>query len=450
MAKKDLQATVKRIQELMEQTSDSYRKLVSDKKVHNILVSQQRIMTQVKREMESRGGYKKGGLPQSIVDIIETEVPKMCSGMYQDFKKFNTEAKRTEVSELQGDARRFTFTIAAKAAYEVNVFNQFRKVKQVHQRPLLRKLKAQITKLNKSRGEDTKIKSINSSFLDIGHEEGHSISEQRAREANRALFEWSSAQKDPQVRKFIRDVSEQTDFVITKNPGESIDTISVALESKYLNRQRGGAKEKALIQDINKDLKVIVESFDGDYWANQQGSDSKVSKSKKIILSEFSLIAKRNKNIRSTIKNQKIKDQKSSGKGKKKTNKMTAGAGFKDKTAVKTPAFEKNNRRSMFSIMAMINQKLPETIEKNMRSPGLENRTGRFANSVKLTDVSQTKRGFPSFGYTYQKDPYQVFEVGRGKSPWATSQRDPRLVIDKSIREVAAEMALGRFYTRRV
>ena len=100
--------------------------------------------------------------------------------------------------------------------------------------------------------------------------------------------------------------------------------------------------------------------------------------------------------------------------------------------------------------MAMINQRLPETLEKNMRAPGLENRTGRFANSVKLTDVSQTAKGFPSFGYTYERDPYQVFEVGRGKSPWATPERDPRLVIDRSIREVAAEMALGRFYTRRV
>lgn len=450
MAKKDLQATVKKIQELMEQTSDSYRKLVSDKKVHNILVSQQRIMTQVKREMESRGGYKKGELPQSIVDIIETEVPKMCSGMYQDFKNFNTEAKRTEVSELQGDARRFTFTIAAKSSYEVNVFNQFRKVKQVHQRPLLRKLKAQITKLNKSRGEDTKIRSINSSFLDIGHEEGHSISEQRAREVNRALFEWSSAQKDPAVRRFIRDISEQTNFVITKNPGDSIDTVSVALESKYLNRQRGGAKEKALIQDLNKDLQVIVNSFGADFWAGQEGSDSKISKARKKVLSPLAKSAKKDKNIRSGIKDQKTKDSKSSGKGKQKTNKVLAGAVFKDTTPVSTPKFQKNNRQSMFSIMAMINQKLPRVLEKNMNYPRLENRTGRFLRSVRLTDVAQTRQGFVSFGYTYQTNPYEVFEVGRGRAPWATNDRDPRKLIDASIREVAAEMALGRFYTRRV
>ena len=37
-----------------------------------------------------------------------------------------------------------------------------------------------------------------------------------------------------------------------------------------------------------------------------------------------------------------------------------------------------------------------------------------------------------------------------GKHPWATADRDPRKVIDRSIREIAAELLTGRFYTRRV
>jgi len=104
----------------------------------------------------------------------------------------------------------------------------------------------------------------------------------------------------------------------------------------------------------------------------------------------------------------------------------------------------------MFNIMAMINQKLPETVAKNMKAPGLENRTGNFANSVRLVDALVTRKGFPSLGYTYDKSPYQVFEMGAGRAPWATPERDPRVVIDASIRELAAQMAIGRFYTRRV
>ena len=53
-------------------------------------------------------------------------------------------------------------------------------------------------------------------------------------------------------------------------------------------------------------------------------------------------------------------------------------------------------------------------------------------------------------GYDYQKNPYQVFEVGQGQAPWANTDRDPRKLIDKSIREIAAQFAIGRFYTRRI
>ena len=85
-----------------------------------------------------------------------------------------------------------------------------------------------------------------------------------------------------------------------------------------------------------------------------------------------------------------------------------------------------------------------------MGSPRLNNRTGRFADSVKVENIIQTPKGFPSVGYSYQRDPYQVFEEGMGASPWADGNRDPRDLIDKSVREIAAAMALGRFYTRRI
>ena len=100
-------------------------------------------------------------------------------------------------------------------------------------------------------------------------------------------------------------------------------------------------------------------------------------------------------------------------------------------------------------MLALINDKLPETVRKNMGVPRLENQTGRFAQSVKMTDVIQTPQGFPSFGYTYRRDPYEVYETSSG-SRFANTDRDPRNLIDASIREIAAGYALGRFYTRRV
>ena len=102
------------------------------------------------------------------------------------------------------------------------------------------------------------------------------------------------------------------------------------------------------------------------------------------------------------------------------------------------------------NLLALLNEKLPEHVAKNMGLPGLQNQTGRFASSVRATDVVQTAKGFPSIGYTYQKNPYQVFEMGTGDSRWATNDRDPRKLIDRSVREIAAQFVVGRLYTRRV
>ena len=102
-------------------------------------------------------------------------------------------------------------------------------------------------------------------------------------------------------------------------------------------------------------------------------------------------------------------------------------------------------------LIASFNLRLTQKIKENMKPPSLVNRTGRFAESVTVKTVQTTPQGFPSFGYTYQMEPYQVFEKGRGAEPWAAQgSRDPRKLIDKTMREIAAEEAMGRFFTRRL
>jgi hypothetical protein len=105
---------------------------------------------------------------------------------------------------------------------------------------------------------------------------------------------------------------------------------------------------------------------------------------------------------------------------------------------------KKSKGQNLAQLQAILNVKLPDTVKDNMGKPGLVNRTGRFAQSVNVTDISTTAKGFPSVGYTYQKNPYQKFEKD------SISQRDPRLVINQSIREIMMEQMEGRFFTRRV
>jgi len=105
---------------------------------------------------------------------------------------------------------------------------------------------------------------------------------------------------------------------------------------------------------------------------------------------------------------------------------------------------------SPLEMITYINKNLPVELDKLMVAPRLETRTGRFAQSVQVRNITQTKQGFPSIDYTYQRDPYQVFEMGIGRFPWATRERDPRPLIDRAIRNIAAEMLKARIYTRRI
>jgi len=448
VAKADLNKLAKRIQKEIEQTSTAYRRLVSDRKAHTITVSQQKILTQVKREMESRAGYEKNNLPKTIADIIDTEVPKMVMGMYKDIKSYNTDQKFSFVSELIGNSTRFTFNLAAKKGRSANIFNAFRKVKQDNQKVLLRKLRAAIKKLNAGRKEGNQIRTIGKNFLDIGHQEGSAVSTQRTQKAQQVLFEWGTNISGGE--RFLKEISDKVNLKLTKKDGEPVDTVEAELESKFLNRKRGGGAEKALSLQLAKDLDTILKGEGADMWVNQGGSDSKFEKIEKTFLNPFAAKARRSAGLTVNFSEKKVKKSNTTASGKARKVKVTKGARTLDKLVGATPAFAMENRQNMFALMALINKKLPDVVKKNMRSPGLESRTGALARSVEIKDVRPTRKGFPSFGYTYGKEPYQVFETGKGLEPWATPERDPRNLIDRSIREIAADMALGRFFTRRL
>jgi hypothetical protein len=102
---------------------------------------------------------------------------------------------------------------------------------------------------------------------------------------------------------------------------------------------------------------------------------------------------------------------------------------------------------SALSLLNQINRRLPEQIKKNMGTPKLNWRTGRFAHSARALSISSSNE----IKYTYMKRPYAVFEMSSlGNAKWATSARDPRPLITLSIREIAASITNEKFKFRRV
>lgn len=116
------------------------------------------------------------------------------------------------------------------------------------------------------------------------------------------------------------------------------------------------------------------------------------------------------------------------------------------------PRSQKSPSASARNLPSLLNKNLKQTVRDNMGAPALENQTGNFAQSVEVLKVLiGSGKTLPSIQYTYQQDPYAVFETGaRGDSRWASTDRDPRILIDRSLREVAREYALGKFTTQRV
>lgn len=175
-------------------------------------------------------------------------------------------------------------------------------------------------------------------------------------------------------------------------------------------------------------LTNFIKSID---WANQQGSDTPVDAVKK----ELKLAVKKagGTAIGSTTPNRR---------NSKVTTTIRRGELAAKLTGKDQPELD-------LSIFALLNAKLPPAVRANMVGDALHNRTGRFSESVKVVGVEETPQGFPRLLYTYQRAPYDVFDPVLGALPWATPERDPKKLIDKSIRDVAKELVIQRFYTRR-
>lgn len=214
------------------------------------------------------------------------------------------------------------------------------------------------------------------------------------------------------VRNYIASLSAYTIAEATSSPSLKDQMISVAiapifgiqLNSKNLKKKRTKVSKDYLISGASLRLK------------GQESFKNKIS-SKKVTYREIS---------------SKVSAGRPANISKPKSFRPTS-TGF-----------------NQLQLVGILNASLPPVVRKNMQYPALQNRTGLFSESVKITSIDQTPKGFPSISYTYDKIPYQVFEMGIGKAPWATPERDPRKLIDKSVRELAAEYMTQRFYTKRV
>jgi hypothetical protein len=104
---------------------------------------------------------------------------------------------------------------------------------------------------------------------------------------------------------------------------------------------------------------------------------------------------------------------------------------------------------NLINLAVLINSQLQDVISANMGDGSsrsvLNYRTGRFASTVKVEQLSISRQGMITAFYSYMKNPYATFSTGGRQS--IPKSRDPKLLISKSIREIAQQVVSNSLRT---
>ena len=226
---------------------------------------------------------------------------------------------------------------------------------------------------------------------------------------------------------------------------KAVSELSVYIEtigSKVL--EVGNKAEKDLALEIKKNSKDIA-----DILRNTEGSDSFNTSISKSLIAAFKgkPLPKKEK---TTSKDRLPVFPKAKPKNltvpKLKVASAVKQATESVKVRIPKLNFTTNLTSNLTGLQTLINAQLVEQIKQNMGSGNrrdiLNLRTGRFAESVKVERLSESRAGMITAFYNYMRNPYGTFSEG-GKQELPRS-RDPKLLISKSIREIAQAKVKNR------
>lgn len=197
--------------------------------------------------------------------------------------------------------------------------------------------------------------------------------------------------------------------------------------------------DSKIIEQVRNGVESALDEMLAKGWESQPGSNSLVD----AILAE--LIQTASKSKHATKINKSVKQDFSGSKAKVKGPDIAAKLpsivqkGKLGKISNLESLLPASSSVNLRSLIPYLNARLPEVVRSNMGINGrLTNRTGRFAESTEIVDIGDNA----VVSYTYMLYPYQTFET--------QGTRDPRSLIDLSIRELAAGLITKKFGTRRI
>ena len=269
------------------------------------------------------------------------------------------------------------------------------------------------------------------------------------------------------VNKFITSTGHANWLLnVQKDQGENVNKILglgislVRSQPSVFNSQVLAPQETAL---INNEIKNLLEQSYNDALAELQQKASSNANFHKYLVDSFrmspTVVEGYEDMFAHMLQGKPQKRRKAEKSGTKNSGAVKlpvlalGGGGSKTKTpktkqpkaqAVKATQTPKTS--NLVNLQNLINSKLQDVVSANMGDGDARNvlnyRTGRLAASVKVEALSESRAGMITAFYSYMKNPYATFsDGGRQQNP---RSRDPKLLIAKSIREIAAEYAVTK------
>lgn len=480
-----------------QQRTPSYDKAVKEEEAKGISKGM------VKKFKDSYAGTKYKNVFDQNSKSVERQIQDYCKAILNEYKKltFIPKAPRAgsiilknfEYELLESTSKKIRFVIRRAPDKEQGApFNRFRQINSDIQANFLMSGAGEKYKtlfgIGKREGFDQTRKKI-TNFQQIGHTDDDAVINKKASSSIVGLSEVDQDVPEdidlslaPESLGRLRSTAEaiREKFKITVSldhlqkykieEGQLKDnfTVKVSVESRTENETKSkeeaavAGKLKRLVKELVKDLAKDYNDAAGN--VEKQRSPSPMDIVRKSVLSGPLLKKILKKKVTKKVPPFALKKLPPNpglktvlGELEKIGPKGTTSFGVIDavaKTAM--PKYKRNRDSSIeggavgqdtqdaLTARAFINSNLQKQVERNMGRPALENVTGRFSESVNIVNAGYTG-GQAHFDYTYNPI-YRVFESGRDYSP----NFDPRPLIEKSIRQLAASRLDTKFTLRRV
>jgi hypothetical protein len=403
-------------------STDFYRRYTADRTVHEFTLNKSALRTQI---------YNAIGLQEA-----SSSVTKICYTFFNDIQRAlrpRTSTNGYIVEALPGNSND---TISVKIIGPTANSNVYGWIFDTLA-PAKNKAYSSLAnnKVVKSGGQLKNKKD----FLDLSHEGGSQIGEN----AYKAILE--QVEQDFLARPGVRrDELKKFELAIAtglKELGKSNKPVVSKITYKDYKTNRGTESKRD--KDFNTKLYNLIRDT-ADNFIEEPVYESV----EKHILTEATKKLRQNPDIH--LKGFRVYDLKDAKQVVKKSSKDKISKQDLRKAKNQVRFGAQQNKIGVVAFLTYLNKGLPGQVASNMGSPALNYRTGRFAQSVYALDVRETKNRGLSIHYTYQRSPYELFEYPGGSPRLATPQRDPRKIIDKSIRELATDIVKTRFYTKRL